>query len=332
MSKNKRGSAADAYYSNHLYGNFKRNPTESRVAIIERMYFRVLSELATNRFKWSGFPPEIDTRFLELTLYYHALSVFFYDDEYGKYFALQGAPNGPINMLNNPTGFRVVGNNFVGKQLTNSDAPIKPELAGQALSQGDAVPIWSNYLRVPDLDIVTIYASKFANLDRSVEINSENARQSKVITSNENQQLSKINFNRQFDEGLNGIQVRGPLQDMEFIQALDLGVNPDTILSLHTVRTRLWNECMGLLGIDNANQDKKERLVAAEVGANDNQTDMMRYVNLNARRTAAEQINEKYGLNVTVDYHSEENTIDGDDDSTEDDSDETTESDDEGTE
>jgi hypothetical protein len=129
----------------------------------------------------------------------------------------------------------------------------------------------------------------------------------KFVVSNEQQKLSTTNINRAITEGQNGIQVAGPLQDLEFVKVLDLGVNPDNIEKLHILRTRMWNECMGLLGIDNANQDKKERLVSAEVDANSDQTSMHRFVNLNARRMACEQINKVFDdLNVSVDYYTEE--------------------------
>lgn len=290
MSRNKRGSGADLIYNRHLYGSmFANNPGNNRLAIIERMYLRVLTELAVNRFKWSGFPDSVDVRFLEMTLFYQALSVFYHDDEYNEFFALRGGSTNFLNMLDNPTGFFVVGNNFVGKTV----------------SAKKAVPIWANYVRVPDLDIVSIYSTRLANMDRSVEINAENARRSKYIVSNENQQLSMVNINRQIDEGQNGIRVAGPMQDMSGVVSVDLGVDPLTIVNLHILRTREWSECMGLLGIDNANQDKKERLVSSEVDANNDQTSMMRYVNLNARRIACDQINKMFNLNVSVEYNTD---------------------------
>jgi hypothetical protein len=93
------------------------------------------------------------------------------------------------------------------------------------------------------------------------------------------------------------------MEGIQAIQVFDMGINPDTIEKLDIVRARQWNVCMGLLGIDNANQDKKERLVESEVGANDEQTDSMKFVNLNARRQAAEAINEVFNLDVSVDYN-----------------------------
>lgn len=290
MSRRKRGGGADALYENHLNGSpFKQNGKTSRASLIESMYLRVLTELASNRFKWTGLPDEIDLRFLETTLFYQALSVFYFDTGYDKYMSLKGGGTNFLNMIDNPTAFMVVGNNFVAKTL----------------SADDCVPIWANQMRRPDIDIVTIYAKKLADLDMTIEINSINARQNKVLVSGENQRLSVVNIDRQMNEGQNGIQVAGPLQDLAFIQAVDLGINPDTIEKLDIIRARQWNVCMGLLGIENANQDKTERLVGGEVDANNAQTASMKFVNLNSRRRAADAINKKYGLNVEVDFYTE---------------------------
>jgi len=280
------------HYRQFVTGMFKRNTAKQRETAIERMYQRLLLELAANRFKWTGLPEEIDPRFLEMTLAYNALSLFYFDERYGAFMAPRATPSGWFNVYDNPTAFTTFGNRFIGKRI---------------LAQ-NAVPIWANYTRTPDTDVIGIYASKLANFDRTIEINSANARQPKIAAISENVKLSAVNFNRQLDEGNSFIQVNGEtnmqaLSDM--ITAFDLGINPDTIEKLHMVRTRLWNECMGLLGIDNANQDKKERLVEGETDANNNQTLMMRHVNLNARRQAANAINKKYGLNVGVAYHTD---------------------------
>lgn len=281
MGRNKRPSTATDIYNTHLYGQFKNNPINNRVAVIERMYQRILTELAVARFKWTGMPDSIDLRFLEITLFYHALSVFYFDKKLDQYLSLKGGGINWLNHVDNPVGFSVVGNHFVGKNLS----AIKETDAG-----GIAVPIWANALRIPDLDIVTVYAHRFAQLDRTIEINSLNARQSKVLIANDNQSLSISNIDRQYEEGQNVIKVNGVLQDLTFMQALDLGVDSDSHEKLHILKVRLWNECMGLLGIENANQDKKERLVKGETDANDDQTTTMQFVNLNERRRAIENI------------------------------------------
>lgn len=290
MSRNKRGGGADVLYGEH-YG-LPKSPNLRREQLIEQMYVRVLSSLAMNRFKWSGLPEEIDVRFMERTLFYRALSVFFKHEEFGKYMALAGSGNGPVDMLDNPTAYNVIGNNFIPKTI----------------SAKNCVPIWANYMRFPDLDIVTVYAHRLANIDRSVEINSANSRRNKVILTPDKQRLSWVNINNAIDEGLNGIQLSasGIAADVPNIIALDLGVDPMSVINLDMVGSRVWNKAMGMLGIENSNQDKKERLVSSEVDANNDQTSSMRRVNLNAREIACDQINKMFKLNVGVEYYTDE--------------------------
>jgi hypothetical protein len=284
------------FYAPHLSGTrrdimFRRAPSREREGLIERMYMRVLTEMCVNRFKWTNLPQSVDVRFMELTLFRFALSVFYWDNNFDKYLALQGAPSGRMDYAQNPLAFTINGNSrFISKTLPATKV----------------VPIWANYLRIPDYDIVTIYAQKLAELDRTIEINSKNARRPKVLVANENSRLSAVNLARQFDEGNPLLQVNsdGGLAKLdEVITSFDLGIEPDSLEKLHILRTRLWGECMGLLGIDFANQDKKERLVAAEVDANGDQVENMRRVNLNAREMACEMINRMYpDLNVGVEY------------------------------
>jgi hypothetical protein len=274
--------------------------------MIQRMYIRILTELACNRFKWENLPETVDIRFMEMTLFEQALSIFYWDNRYDSFFALNGTMTNGLNMMNNPTGFQTVGlGPYIPVQLEayNPGTPVD-RIAKIGGKPKVAIPIWANYMRVPDLDIVHIYASKLADIDMTIEINAHNARRNKVIIGPDGMRLSTINFNRLVDEGVNGIQVNsnGPLSDLSFVQAVDLGINVDSIEKLDILRVRQWNTCMGLLGIDNANQDKKERLVASEVDANNDQADMMRYVSLNARRTAAEQIKTVFGFDVKVEY------------------------------
>lgn len=310
---NRRPSAASDYYANHLYGNhnFNRNAITARHAMIQRMYIRVLTELACNRFKWDGLPKSVDIRFMEMTLFEQALSIFYFDKDYDKFFALNGTMTNGLNMMNNPTGFMTVGlGPYTPKQLPAyvPDTPLDKieKIEGTDIPKV-AIPIWANYMRVPDIDIIHIYSSKLADIDVTIEINAHNARRNKVIIGPDGMRLSTVNVSRQMDEGVQGIQINsnGPLSDLGFVTTVDLGINADSIEKLDILRVRQWNACMGLLGIDNANQDKKERLVASEVDANNDQSNMMRYVALNARRTAAEQINTVFGKNVRVEYYTD---------------------------
>lgn len=288
---------------------FNQNSVNTDEAGMQYMYISALTDLCMSRFKWNGLPDEIDVRFLEMNLFYHGFSVFYHDGRYDKYMTLNASYGGSIDYQNNPTSFNTIANNFVSVPVSAIKDTIWREQNSKNESIeykiGKGIPIWANKMRTSDIDVVLIYAKKLAKLDRSVEINSDNARRSKFVVSNDAQRLTMKNLDRQLAEGNNNISINGQV-NIDDIKALDLGVDPQTIVNLDIVRDRQWNKCMTLLGIESANQDKKERLVSDEVTANGDQTSMMRFVNLNERRVAAAKINKHYGTKITVEYYTDE--------------------------
>lgn len=295
------------YYADHLNGGRrKNNPTRNAQALTERMYMRVLTELAVNRFKWVGLPDTIDERFLETTLFFQGLSVFYWDQDFDKFLALRSSGTGPINHYDNPTKFTVTGNlMFHSKMLQAGQTWVTdPETKELTPIPAECVPIWANTMRCPDLDIVQIYAGKLARADQTIEIAIRNSRFTKLVAGDENSQLSMVNLMRLVDDGLPVISINTAM-DVNAIQSLDVGPTMGIISELQIARTRLWNECMGLLGIQNANQDKKERLVADEVAANDEQTMGTRNIAMASRRYAASLINKLYDLTVSVQWNAD---------------------------
>lgn len=286
-----RASSVNSLYASHLYGveglNTTRNGSLEYEKRIEIMLTTKLIELCANRFKWVGLPDEIDERFLELTLFHQGLAVFYWSDNYDKFFALRGSGGG-LDLYNNPTSFHVVRKNA---------AQIPPTISAKK-----AVPIWANYLRTGELETVQIYARRLARLDRTIEINTDNARQPRIVAASQDSQLSVENLNNQLESGVPVIKVRNNVDPAAIFSVLDMGVDHDMFDKLGIMRNRVWNECMTLLGIENSNQDKKERQLVDEINANDDQVNYMRAVNLNARQAAAEAINKMFNLSVSVDY------------------------------
>ena len=276
----------------YLRPGFKNNPTNNQQRLTERLYVRVLSEMCMNRFEWSGLPHSVDKRFLEKLLFSQSLAVFYWEDTCDKYFALRAASSGYWDMYDNPISFRVLGNTIINREVSNTEC----------------VPIWGNYMRMPDVDIVLLYAKKLANIDRSIEINSDNMRQTKFIKVSENQRLTYENIARQMQEGTGIIKVGDGL-NLEQIEVLDMSIDAKFLPALISAKRTLWNECLTLLGVNNnAGEDKKERLVSDEVDANSDEVMVHRSSSLKARREAADKINRRFKmidgtpLNVTVDF------------------------------
>ena len=98
--------------------------------------------------------------------------------------------------------------------------------------------------------------------------------------------------------------------DMKLVQCLrtDAPYIADKIQSL---KTELWNEILTYLGISNISFQKKERMISDEVLRNQGGTIASRYSRLNARRQAADKINDMFGLNIEVNFREDFREADG---------------------
>lgn len=264
------------------------NSVVAQQRLVEQMYQRHLTELCVNRFKWENMPEEMieDNAlwFLEMELFSTANALFFQHPDNGKFMVGKAAQVGTLNWYGQPTSWTVIGN---GLQQNFT------------LTDDECVPIWGNALRTPDTDIVSLYAMKLANLDRTIELNVKNLRYSKLVTVSEEQRLTWANVMRKIEQGDPFIMGTSAL-DIGAVQALDVGAHPEVLPKLLETKSKMWNECMGLLGLNNANQDKKERLVSDEVSANDEQVQASRNLHLKARKQAVENINRMFSLNINV--------------------------------
>ena len=280
---------------------FNINNQMMRLNMLERMHIRQFTELSCNRFEWVNLPDEIDQRFLEMELFTQGQAVFLKHKALDKFMVLRGGAQGFMDYQDNPTS--VV---YSGNQMLSGIADIaSPE---DENNDGKALVIYSNYTRIPDIETVYLYALKLANVDMTIEINALSARLTKIVKTNENKKLSHVNIQRKIMDGEPIIYV-GEKFDSEDVSVMDLGIHPDMIVSMQSVRAKLWNEAMTLLGINNANQDKKERMVADEVGANDDQINVHRAIALNMRRKFCEQVNAIWGLDVSVHFASDDQAI-----------------------
>lgn len=247
-------------------------------------YLDRLTELAVSMFEWKNLPPEIDERFLEITLFTDGQAVFFRDDELEQYLALQVATNGGFNVYRIPLRRRAYAVNGYQRQLNINNSVI----------------IYNNMLRRNSVRTVKLYAERLANLDRIIDVNANAQKTPVLIQGNEQQKLTLQNVYKEYDGnspviyGYNDLDIKG-------FNVLKTDA-PFVCDKIYQLKTQLWNECLTYLGISNLNIQKKERLVTDEVIRNQGGTIASRYSRLNARRKACEEINRMFGLDISVDY------------------------------
>lgn len=251
-----------------------------------RMYYEMLEQMACAMYRWENLPPEIDQRFLELTLFNRGMSVFFFDEEYDAFFSTMGSPSGQINMYQNPLEYIAYGANGFHRRLKAKDC----------------VPIWNNYLRRPDVNAMRIYARRLADIDRTVDVNLMSQKMPIFVVVPEAQRLTLQNVMKQYTGNEPVIIGADGMFDPSQITYLNSGapfITPELLKAKQTV----WGEIMTYFGIDNTNVSKAERVQSAEVEANNAQIETNRLIRLNCRREACKQINRKYGLEIWCDLN-----------------------------
>lgn len=275
-------------------GRFRPNRAKAMRGGEFMLYQNMLWGLAEARFVWDGLPETVNERYLERVLHRHGLAVFFEDPRLHAFLALHAAGTGDVDVYGDPKTFRVTGNRYINREISSKDC----------------VPIWTNRNRVNDQWVVNYYAAALAEAAETVRVNALNSRSPMILALSQEQRLAGENFYRQVAEGQPVIFT--VKDDMgrglaESVQALDNRQSPNAISDAIRVKKEIWDDAMLALGIQCAPPDKKERLVDDEVEAIQGQIAAFRGVAIGARQEAADAINERYGLNVSVHWrHSRE--------------------------
>lgn len=253
-------------------------------------YYNRLKELALNVFEWKNLPDSVDERFLELTLFEYGYACYFNDDEIGD-IALTCTIGGKLDIYRVPINRRAYATNGYNRQLTKSDS----------------VLIYNNYLRVPTDLTIRLFARRLYEIERSIDVNVKAQKTPVLILASEQQRLSMKNFYMQYD-GNEPFIFGDKRMDFDNLQALKTDA-PYVSDKLQILKHQIWNEALTFCGIENSNQDKKERMVSDEVGGNYGNIEAQRNVMLNARRQAVEKINKMFGQNIEVNFRSNLQTM-----------------------
>lgn len=281
LNEDKMGSI----YKKALKG--KMDTTEFLNAYTQIDYLFRLKEYAINCFEWINLPDTVDARFIENELFDQGRINFFKDKNLG-YLCLPVNESGPINIYNEPTKKYIYASDGFRRNRNISNS----------------VTIYNNFLRTPTFTTVNLYAIRLAEVQRTIDTNMLAQKTPVTIICPENERLAFKNIYNQVKSNRPVIWGTSEL-NLDNYRVLNTQA-PYVIDKLTLYKHDLWNECMTYLGVNNANQDKKERLVESEVGANDEQIEQARFNMLDARKQACEKINKMFGLNIDVKFRNDD--------------------------
>lgn len=239
-------------------------------------------ELAINRFTWVNLPPEIDPRYLEMSITLGGSCVFFHDFVKG-FCALRGAYSG-INDYNNPTDFKI----------------ITPTGFSPHVYSDEAVVIWNNYTRTSDYPVIDLFATTLADMYQSALVNTRGQKHPIVaVVYDDAQRLTLENQYAQLDGNHPILYLKGGDGFTQPFTTIDATV-PFVAPEIFNMVKGIWEDLLKWLGIVIANTDKKERQIKGELYTYNAVVYQLRNRGLQARQNACNAINNMFGLNMDV--------------------------------
>lgn len=246
-------------------------------------YFNRLFELAINMFKWENLPETVDERFLELALCEKGYCLYFNDDIMGN-LALTCMIGGELDVYRIPTRRIAFAVNGYQAERTNKDS----------------VLIYNNYLHTPTMRTISLYAERLTAIERAIDLNVNAQKTPIALLTDEKQKRTIEEIYRKY-EGNAPVIIGAKNLDLDSVKALTTGA-PYVADKLNILKRQIWNEALTFFGIENANTEKRERLVSDEITSNLGGVQAQRYVMLNAREQAADKINRMFGTNISVKF------------------------------
>lgn len=231
-------------------------------------------------YKWDNLPNGIAKRFIEKNLFYNGRLAFFKDSELG-FIVTKCTPSEKLNIYEEPIAYTCYGVGF-----------------SKNVSSDDLIVIRNNIIELPTFNIVKMYIDKIADITRVIDTNIFQQKIPKIVTCTESQRLTiknlmtKVEGNEPYILGNKGL-------DLDGINVFDTSA-PFISDKLYDIKKRLWTELLETLGINNANTDKKERLIQDEVNSNNQLLKLQNETFLMTRKFAVDEINQKFNLNLEV--------------------------------
>lgn len=265
----------------------KLNETDLAMLINNRTMIDYLDRfrmLATSLFTWENLDKYAGTgasRFLEQSLYENGRACFVKDNELG-YLALRVNPSDKLNIYMLPT--RVMAWSIGYNKDYDFD---------------DVVYIMNNELMKPTMAIVELFANRLYETERTIDTNLIAQKTPILIEGDTKTILTLKNVYMQYSGNTPFIFGNKQFDISNKLNVLKTDA-PFIIDKLDIHKHQIFNEALTVLGINNANTDKRERLITDEVQSNDQLINYYLNCFYKTRKKACDEINKKFGLNISV--------------------------------
>lgn len=259
----------------------KFNKNDVNNFLTESFLYRRFKLLMLNQFKWSGLEEHnIQERHVEEYLFNNGVCLFFEDKTDGK-LCLPCYGQG-MNVYGDPLRYIATGHCYE-----------------KEVDAEDAVLIENNKLHLPTTEAVYYFVGQLFDLKRTMDINVKQLRMPVVFTATDKNVLTVKKIQDEIDNNNWCVVTDSSIQAEDIVKAIQTGVKPLT-KELTDRYNAVMNEALTYFGFNNANTDKRERLLTDEVNSNNQLIDCCAQMFLEARQRACDEINKKFGTNISV--------------------------------
>lgn len=270
----------------------KITETELSLMINDKTYIDYLDRfrmLATSLFTWKGLDDVAGngaSRFLEQSLYDYGRACFVKDPELG-FLALRVNPSDKLNIYELP--IRVMAWSIGYEKHFNFN---------------DIVYIMNNEIQKPTFESLQLFAYRLYETERTIDINLHAQKTPVLIEGDTKTILTLKNVYMQYSGNVPFIFGNKQFDISNKLNVLKTDA-PFVIDKLDIHKHQIFNDALTVMGIDNANTDKKERLITNEVESNNEL--ITYYLNCwyKTRKKACDEINKKFGLNIKIELNKE---------------------------
>ena len=238
--------------------------------------------LALNRYRWENLPNGIESRYIEEMLYDNGECAMFDHPDLGLC-VLRSSSRENLNIYGEPTKLTLTGFN-----------------EHRTVMMDECVRIMNNDLALPTLPNIVYYARRMAEIDDIIMQNLRQQRVPYLFATDENNAFSMKSLYDRIYQGEPAIfidkeMLKGEPENIMVIPT----VAPYLVDKLQIQKQEMERELLTFLGINNT-LEKKERLIVDETNSNNQFIKMASDIGFKQRQLACEQINEMFGLNVSV--------------------------------
>lgn len=256
-----------------------------------------LVNLALNTFEWEGLPKTINEKLLEKILLTNGRIAVGDDKEYG-FLALPYSESSLLNIYGEPTKITLHGfTKGYSKEFT-------PYITTSNNDIANAVRCFDNPTNYPYINYILRAATRIAETQRTIDVNVQKLKNPFVFVGAKDSEADYKQFMQDIknnEEAIiitntNAVQIGNKTIDL-----LPTSIDVSVVTALREHKNAQFSEIKELLGIENnENIDKKERLLTDEVKANNQSTLLSIDLRLKERQRFCEQLNECFGLDVSV--------------------------------